>query len=229
MQGPKRSSLIAGLQMMPVFQKLGAGLLDRLAEAAALREIPAGAVVFMEGEPSAGLYYLESGWLKAVKISHEGREQILQFVEAGEVFNYVGIFTEAPTPVTVIALETSCVWLLRRDTLHQIFRDNPELTLHVLEAMSRRLMELIQLVSDLSLHTVEARLARQLLDSAEGDVVARQRWATQTEIASRLGTVPDVVSRVLRSLALENLIEVKRHEIRILDRAGLAKRAMMEG
>ena len=228
MQRPSRSSLIAGLKTLPVFQQLGAGVLGRLAEAASWREYPPGAIIFLEGEPSPGLYYLESGWLKVVKISLEGREQILQLVEAGEVFNYVGVFTESSTPVTVVALETSGVWLLRRETLHQVFRDNPELALHVLDAMSRRLMELIQLVSDLSLRTVEARLARQLLDSAEGEVVARQRWATQTEIAARLGTVPDVVSRVLRSLALDNLIEVERHQIRILDRAGLAARAMTE-
>jgi CRP/FNR family transcriptional regulator len=203
-------------------------MLERLAAGAVWRAYAPGGVVFLEGEPAPGLYYLQSGWLKVVKLSLEGREQILQFVGPGEVFNYLGILTAGAAPATVIALEHAGVWLLRRETLHQLLGENPQLALPVLEAMAQRLTELIQLVSDLSLRTVEARLAHLLLKSAQDDRVVRQRWATQSEMAARLGTVPDVVSRALRALVLENLIEVERNQIRILDRAGLAARAQSE-
>ena len=71
------------------------------------------------------------------------------------------------------------------------------------------------------LRSVEARLARLLLEQAEGESVQRRRWATQSEMASRLGTVPDVVNRALRKLAEQGLIHVERHQIQILDQEGL--------
>jgi Mn-dependent DtxR family transcriptional regulator len=75
---------------------------------------------------------------------------------------------------------------------------------------------------------VVSRLAKLLLlqlADEQQTVIPRQHWATQAEIAARLGTVPDVVNRALRSLAEEGLIQVSRHQIIILDRAGLAAKA----
>jgi CRP/FNR family transcriptional regulator len=88
-------------------------------------------------------------------------------------------------------------------------------------------LNLASLAEDLSLRTVEARLARLLLDRAEEDVLHRERWATQAEMAARLGTVLDVLNRALQQLSSERLIEVERHQIRILDREGLASKAMI--
>jgi len=84
------------------------------------------------------------------------------------------------------------------------------------------------LVADLSLHTVTARLARLLLEQAEGDVLHRHSWATQAEMAARLGTVPDVLSRALRGLVEAGLIQVQRHQIQILDRQGLAAQTISD-
>jgi CRP/FNR family transcriptional regulator len=77
------------------------------------------------------------------------------------------------------------------------------------------------MVEDLSLRSVEARLARLLLVHVEGESVPRKSWETQEEIAARLGTVPDVVNRVLRKLSNEGMIQVERSQIRILDKEGL--------
>ena len=77
------------------------------------------------------------------------------------------------------------------------------------------------MVEDLSLRSVEARLARILLEKAEGDAVQRHRWATQAEMSSRLGTVPDVLNRALSKLAEKEMIRVERHQIQILNAMGL--------
>jgi len=91
----------------------------------------------------------------------------------------------------------------------------------VVKDFAGRVMHLLRMVEDLSLRSVEARLARLLLELAEGEVVQRRRWATQADLAARLGTVPDVVNRALRKLAAAGLIHVERQQIQILDGAGL--------
>ena len=95
--------------------------------------------------------------------------------------------------------------------------------------MADRIAYLADLVADLSLHTVEVRLARLLLDAAPDGMLVHQSWLTQSELAARLGTVPDVLSRALRTLADAGLIRVERKQITILDRRGLAARAIVDG
>jgi CRP/FNR family transcriptional regulator len=65
------------------------------------------------------------------------------------------------------------------------------------------------------------------LEQSIGNIVPRQKWATQSEIAARLGTVPDVVSRTLRKLSDRGLIQIDRKDIRILNRPELEKVAMI--
>jgi CRP/FNR family transcriptional regulator len=223
-----RNQLIERLQRVPVFQRLDVAVLDRLVRAARWYEVGAGTIIFLEGDTALGFYYVHSGWLKEVKSSPEGREQILQLLGPGEIFNFMGIFVDRPNPATVIALEPSGVWLLPRTAFHEALAGNSELALHVAEALAAQVVHLVQLVSDLSLRSLEARLAQRLLDQAAAGVVVRQQWATQAEMAARLGTVPDVLGRALRKLEEEHLIRVERHQISILDREGLAAKALLE-
>lgn len=228
MHPPGVASLIEKLHVAPVFERLDLPMLAAIAHQAVWCEYEAGAIVFLEGDTARGFYYLHAGWLKEVKVSLEGREQILQYLGPGEIFNYMGIFVGRPNPATAIALERAGVWLLQRESFHQVLATTPQLGVNVAEALADYVVNLVQLVSDLSLYTVEARLAQRLLQQAEADVVYRQRWATQAEMAARLGTVPDVISRVLQKFVAERLIRVERQRIWILDRAGLEAKAMLE-
>jgi CRP/FNR family transcriptional regulator len=166
--------------------------------------------------------------LKAVKISAQGREQVLRFIGPGEAFNEIGVFAGTRNPATVIALEPATVRVIHCDVMRSLLADYPDISSAAIQNLARRVYHLVSLVEDLSLRTVEARLARNLLEQSEASTVRRERWATQAEMASRLGTVLDVLNRALHSLANEGLIEVERHRIRILDREGLKKRAMLE-
>lgn len=210
------------------FEGLDTKALETLARAASRKEFAADQVVFLEGEPCAGLYVVQSGWLKSVKTSPSGREQVMRFVGPGEVFNEIGVLIGDANLVTVIALEPAIVWIIRRDTLLQLMDEHPRLARIITLNLARRVQHLISLVEDLSLRTVEARLARVLLEQSTEGVLHRRRWTTQAEMASRLGTVPDVLNRALRSLVEEGLIQMERHQIQILDRVGLETKAMLD-
>lgn len=209
------------LKAVSYFAKLDDDTLASMERAAIRRVYDAEQVILIEGEPCVGLYIVESGWLKAVKIGLDGREQVLQTLKPGDVFNGISVFTDAPNQATVSALETSVVWVVRREVLLKLLEEHPSLARQVIQELAGKVQYLIRLVEDLSLRSVEARLARLLLEQAEGESVQRRRWATQSEMASRLGTVPDVVNRALRKLSDEGLIHVERHQIQILNKEGL--------
>ncbi len=214
------------LAAIPYLAGLDSVSLDLVARRAIRREYEPGEVVFLEGEPCVGLFAIESGWVKAIKTAPTGREQVLRFAGPGEVFNEVGIMVDSPNLVTIVALEATAVCVIPRDTMLRLLDEHPHLARLIAENLAARVLQLARLVEDLSLRTVEARLARVLLE-APGDSIPRQRWSTQTEMASRLGTVPDVLNRALRNLVEAELIQVERRQIRILNRKGLEERSQL--
>lgn len=199
-----------------------------LAGSAAWKIYEPGTIIFWEGDIETNLFYLQYGWLKVIKSGPDGREQILRFLGPGEIFNEIGVFAKRPNPATAMALEESGIWLIPRTALEQILFTHPHTALQIMENMAERFTSLVTLTVDLSLRTVEARLAKMLLEQAEGDIIPRYRWATQNELAAHLGTVPDVLSRILREFSKAGLVEIDKQEFRILNRSGLEERAMMK-
>ena len=217
--------LLKRLQTFDFLQGLDATSLDRLAQSATWKVFYPDAVVFWEGDLESNLYFLQYGSLKVLKTAPDGRTQVLRFIDAGEIFNEVGVLARRPNPATAIALEESGIWLIPRSALEEIVLAHPTVAMQIIENMADKIIELVTLAADLSLKTVEARFAKILLEQAEGDIIERRRWSNQTELAARLGTVPDVLSRVIRELTKAGLIEMDRQQIRILNRAGLESRA----
>jgi CRP/FNR family transcriptional regulator len=223
-----RQEAVEALSSVSYLSGLDRTTLLSIAHAAVRRDYESGQILFVEGETCAGMCLVQDGWLKIVKLSSDGREQILRVVGPGEVCNEVGVFACHPNPATGIALDAATVWIIESEAILRLLDQVPGLARAITQGLAERVLHLLGLVEDLSLRTVEERLARILLERAEAGTLHRHRWATQTEIAARLGTVPDVLSRALRKLADEDLIRVSRHRIEIVDREGLRRKALVE-
>lgn len=217
------------LSAIPYLASLDQGLIEKISQQAQRQQYDAGEIVFIEGDPDVALYIVESGWLKAVKLSPDGREQVLHFIGVGEAFNAIGVLIQSANPATVIALEPTVLRVIQQNVILQLIDEHPELGRVIIQRLAERIQQLIDMVEDFSLRTIESRLARYLIEQSEQDQIQRPRWATQAELANRLGTVPDVLNRALRNLAREHLILVERHQIQILNykeleiKAGLDK------
>ena len=220
--------LLKRLQTFEFLRGLDGDTIAALAASANWKVYPQDSVIFWEGDIETNLFYLQYGWLKVIKSGPDGREQILRFLGPGEIFNEIGVFAKRPNPATAMALEEAGIWLIPRTALEQILFTHPHTALQIMENMAERFASLVTLTADLSLRTVEARLAKMLLEQADDNVIPRHRWATQSELAAHLGTVPDVLSRILRELSKAGLVEIDKQEFRILDRSGLEERAMMQ-
>jgi CRP/FNR family transcriptional regulator len=117
-----------------------------------------------------------------------------------------------------VALVPAQVWHIPGDTIKQLIRQDPDFVQSIIDILSERLRDSAALIEDLSLRPVIGRLSRLILDEADGDTLLRPSWYTQNELAARLGTVTDVIQRSLRKLEGDNLIEVGREQILIMDR-----------
>jgi len=164
-----------------------------------------------------------------VRMSPDGREQALLFLHPGEVFGDVAVFTGVPYPGTVLALEPVKLWSISKIEIMRLIKQHNELSVAIICRLSERILYYVSLVEDLSLRSVEARLARTLLQHAEEQdgkmIVPRRPWTTFDEMSTRLGTVRDVLGRVLRSLEQDGILHVERQGIIILKPEELEVRA----
>lgn len=213
---PTGFSIAVQLTRHPYFRKLDTDVLAALSSAALRREFQAGDMIFMEGEPTTGLWIVEQGRVKIFKLHVEGREHILHLLGPGDSFNDVSAFDGGPNPANAAALSDVTAWVLPSERLYDLMREHPDMALHVIRGMSARLRGAVQQIEDLALYSVQARLARFLLSRA-GDPSLQGPGITRAAIAAHLATTPESVSRVLRSLEEAGAIRFDRHRIVIVD------------
>ena len=219
------------LRRVPYFAGLPDSVLVELAAVAVEHRYARGQLIFLEGEPCAGLYVVAEGEVKIFKLSPQGREQILHQPGSGGTFNDVAVLDGGPNPASAAAITDAAVCVIARTDIQRLAQTYPALAWALIESIARRARLLVAMVEDLSLRSVKARLARLLLaearQSAGAGEIDRSQMVTQAELAARLGTVREMIGRALRELADENLITLDRHRIVIKDRAALA--AVAEG
>ncbi|NTV62604.1 MAG: Crp/Fnr family transcriptional regulator [Oscillochloris sp.] len=220
------TSAMAALAATPLFGKLSRPLLCTLASAAVRAEYAAQQIIFFAGTPDSRLYVVACGWVKSLKATADGREQTLAVFGPGEVFN-LAVLANVVTQVSVVTLEPVTLWCLERSHLQELLAAHPELAQALIGSLATRVVYLSALVEDLALRPIEARLARLILSQARDGQIVRRRWATQAELATQIGTVPDVLNRALRTLSAAGLIAVDRRQIRVIDAAGLEARAQI--
>ena len=211
------------LRSLPYFRPLDESTLASIAAVTVRRLYQPDEVIFLEGEPCAGLFAVHSGHVKIYKVSPEGREQILTIIGPRDSFNDVAVFDGGPNPANAQAMDATEVCVIERPALVSLFDRYPKLAQAVVAVLAARCRMLVGMVEDLSLRSVTGRLAKLLLDqAAQGqDAVP----LTRQQMAARLGTIREMVSRALRELEDEGLVSRDGRQIVIADRAALERRA----
>jgi CRP/FNR family transcriptional regulator len=217
------------LRRVPYFAGLSDDILAALAAVTVERRYARGQVLFLEGDPCAGLHIVADGEIKIFKLSPQGREQILRQLGPGNTFNEVPVLDGGLNPVSATAVTDATVCIVARDDIKRLAHAYPALAWALIESTARQARHLVLMIEDLSLRSVKARLARLLLVEAQRSAAAgeidRSQMITQAEMAARLGTVREMIGRALRDLADEGLIAFDRHRIVIKNREALAATA----
>jgi CRP-like cAMP-binding protein len=205
-----------------VFRVLSSGELDRIGKEMRHLHFRKGEVVVPAGSILDRLYVVARGRLNVVHTSASGREQIVRTLGPGEFLGEMALFYKSVMEGDVVAAEETEACVLPRKAVQEILR-NPEAALRLVEEMAKRLSAAEQLIADLGLREVGQRLAAELLrlatsglKTAEGIAVTIPApWA---EMAVRLGTTPETLSRRLGSLADQGIIrQTGARSILILD------------
>lgn len=217
------SELATRLRTIPLFSDLDDRQVGKIAAIVRVKNLDRRAVLFREGEPVEGMFFLLAGRMKIFKLGRDGKEQILHFVAPGQGFAEAAVFMPGYPAYAEAQVKSSVVLLPKREFLH-LLETEPALALAIIAALSRHLKRFADQIEDLSLREVPARFARWLLATAEEK--GRDFWdldITKTELAGQLGTVSETLSRTLGKFKQAGWIQVRGRFLKVLDKEALLK------
>jgi CRP/FNR family transcriptional regulator len=196
---------------VPIFKALPTEGLDELGQAMRHRHFEKGELVVGAGQPVAHMIVVAHGRLKQVHSSASGREQVVRLIGPGEFLGEMALFTAAVHEHDLITAEAADCCLVPREAVQALMRRHPEVAVRLVEALAQRLAEAEQLIVDLGLRDVGQRLAAELLRVAASGVKGPEGVTVKmpgpwSELAVRLGTTPESLSRRLKALAEQGLI-----------------------
>jgi CRP/FNR family transcriptional regulator len=201
--------------------ELDPDLIHGLVEQAIPLDLEAGAILYPEeGDPRMALVI--SGLLRVYLTSAEGRQITVRYAREGDVLG-TAVAVAGPVRTPVQAVTDSRVLLLSVAVAQHLAQTNASVAWAFAQEVTRRLYDVLDEVAGTAFASVKARVARHLLDLSDRDQ-ENARWtvtATQQDIADAVGSVREVVARVLKELRAERLIDSEGGTTTILDPAGL--------
>jgi CRP-like cAMP-binding protein len=198
-----------------------------------VRRYSAGQTILTEGEPCDGLYFVIQGQVRLLRGGSEGREHVVRVLGPGTTFNDAAVFDGGANSEGAVAVEESTVGLVPKSAMLGLIERYPEIARAALKIMSARQRTLSGVMEDLALRDVTTRVARLLLGclGKHEHIVEHAPNAcariTHQEIAAMVGSVREVVQRVLKEFERDGAIMLERSRIRVLDEEKLRKWAAL--
>jgi CRP/FNR family transcriptional regulator len=204
--------------LYPLLAALPAAARERLAAHAQILQVAAGTVVFDERQACRGFPFVLAGSLRVLKAAANGRELPLYRVTPGEtcIISSACLLGHLPYNARGVS-ETATTLLLLPSADFEALMDEPAFRDFVFQLFSARIAELMQLIEEVAFRKLDQRLAALLLGRG-----ARVH-TTHQQLADELGSVREIVSRLLKGFAEQQLVSLAREQIDILDPAGLRR------
>jgi CRP/FNR family transcriptional regulator len=197
-----------------------AGFLDKAHEIS----LPAHTTVFHQGDRCSHYMLVLEGGVKVLTRALNGREIVLYRLGAGDscVLTTSCLFGNTRYPAEGVTESATIALSIPAAVFQRALQDSVAFRVFVFESFAAHLASVISLVEEVAFGRLNSRLARQLLDSCDPELVVR---TTHQSLATELGSAREVISRLLKELELQGLLELQRRSIRILDRAALVQLA----
>jgi CRP/FNR family transcriptional regulator len=212
------SLLVALRTLFPALADAAPDTLARIVDHGIHRKVPAGTVMFDAHTPCGGLPLILSGVVKVLQRYPNGREMPLYKVRPGESCLLSGSCLLGHADYTAAGIAETDVELLiiPPADFHALIASDAAFRNHVFSLFGERLATLLSLVEAIAYQKLDQRLASLLL--AKGETVQ----ATHQALADELGSVREIVSRLLRTFEDKGWVDLARERIMITDRTALA-------
>lgn len=221
-----RSELLQLLRRVPLFRNAPDRAIEIAASAVRKRVYEPDTTVFQEGDKGEALYIVASGLVKLSKVDLGGHEKTLAILQAPEFFGEMALLGETTRSATAITLGEVQAYLLFNDDFRKLIAEYPTISMNLNATLAERLRGMDDESQILSYKDAQGRVAYVLLRLYQGGVVEHEDERalvrlTHQELANLAGTSRETVTRALKALEAEGVIETRPKEVFITDPQGL--------
>lgn len=220
---------LSALRSTDVFGGIPDNVLLSAVDSSTTRRVNRGEILYSEHDEASALYVVSRGRLRSVRLSRNGKEQVLSTEATGSVLAAVAIFDGGKFHSTVIADTASEVLVIAKRNMLDLCRRYPELLWNVSRMLALKLRHSAEVIETLSLRQVDQRVAQYLLTVCEqrGSVNETscqvELTMNRSEIACRLGSTREVVSRAFSQLERAGLIKMEGSRLVMIPDRGLLR------
>lgn len=215
---------IARFRIISLFEDLNDAELARVAQSCIVRAYERHAQIYEEHDNANDVFFILDGSVRINSVSTEGREIIYSDLATGDIFGEFAAIDGLPRSANLVAL-TDC--LLARMTAAKFFdllRQNGTVSTRLVQLLVAKIRRMSERVFEVSALAVRERVRRELLRMAasgtrSGKSVVIQPAPTHYDLAARIGSHREAVTRELNRLEEEHIVEIGRRQIRIVDLA----------
>lgn len=204
-----------------IFSSATPELKAAIAGTAVAISLPAGTVLFSQGDEASSFYIVDEGEIEIGVLSPEGKKLTLEVMTPGEVFGEIGLFAGRRT-ASATAIGPVRLRMVRRRDLMEAIRAEPELALQFIDMLCERLRVVSEKLEERSFMPLPARLARRLLHLADklapaGGVIP----VSQAALGDFVGATREAVAKTLAVWRARGWVGLSRGAVRILDKHAL--------
>lgn len=206
------------ISVVSLFQGLPEEQLEKVTSIAVAKSYMRNHLIFEAGSEANGFYAIASGRVKIFRASPSGKEQIIHVFGPGEIFGEVPVFQGGSFPANAQTMDKSELLFFPRREFRRIITEDPDLAMSMMAELSQKLRALVHKIDELSLKEAPSRVAGHLLllsASQESDTVKLEM--TKGQVAFYLGTIQETLSRILKRMVDDGIIDMQGREITILD------------
>lgn len=211
------------LRIISLFEDLTDAELAHIESLCSLRSFAKGEEIAGEHEDSTDIFFILSGAVRVTSYTEAGREVIFSDVAAGGIFGEFSAIDRLPRSASGVALSDCTLARMSASAFFNLLRENNNISVNLVELLVSKIRSLSARVFEVSALAVRERVRRELLRLAEtsgkheGHGVTISPAPTHYEIAARIGSHREAVTREVNRLEHEQVLEVGRRSIRITD------------
>jgi CRP/FNR family transcriptional regulator, cyclic AMP receptor protein len=208
-----------------LFRSLPAKTIEQVTALASRRTYPAQAVIFMGGDPGDALYGVVTGRVRISASAAGGKEVFLNIMEPGDAFGEIALLDGQPRTAAATTLAPTELIVIKREDFLALLKREPQLAVHLIELLCKRVRWTSELMEDSSLLNAPARLAKRLLSLAgsHGRKTASgaQLKISQEDLAQFLSLSRQVVNKYLQAWKRNNWISLGRGSVVLVNEKAL--------
>ena len=210
------------LRVIALFEDLGDAEHGRIAQACVARAYERHALIATEHEHATDVFFILDGSVRVNSMSPEGREVIYSDVGQGAIVGEFAAIDHQPRSATMVASSDCLLARMSAEKFDELLRSNSTVAIRLIHLLVGKVRSTTERVFEVSALAVRERVRRELLRLAvagtpSGKGVVIHPAPTHYDLAARIGSHREAVTRELNRLAGENVVEIGRREIRILD------------